>query len=215
MRDSNRALDVVLAVLCLLVAAPLLLVLMALVRLDGPGPVLLAQERVGRNGRRFRLHKLRTLRAGSETEGRRAPAGDPRITRAGRWLRRTRLDELPQVFDVLRGAMAMVGPRPELAEALAAVPPADLAAWLSVRPGWTGPTQLAFLAEDAVLDEVTEPDATYRDVLVPHKVASDLDWLARRTLRSDLWVLAQTPWRLLSRRAWARSRRRVAALLAG
>lgn len=213
MRDSNRPMDVLLAAFGLLLLGPLLVMLALVVRLDSAGPVLLAQERMGRGRRRFRMHKFRTLTSGSEHAHRRAPANDPRITRVGRWLRRSRLDELPQLFDVLCGHMALVGPRPELPEALGAVPQADLDALLSVRPGWTGPTQLAFFAEDEVLDQVADPTAAYRQVLVPAKVRHDLAWLERRTLAHDLWVLLRTPFVLLSRSAWARSRQRVAQLL--
>lgn len=215
MRDSNRPLDVLVAVVGLLLTAPLLLVLALVVRLDSAGPVLLAQERMGRGRRRFAMHKLRTLATGSEHAHLRASANDPRITRVGRWLRRGRLDELPQLFDVLCGHMALVGPRPELPEALTEVPAADLDALLSVRPGWTGPTQLAFFAEDEVLAQVADPTAAYREVLVPAKVRHDLAWLERRTLVHDLWVLLRTPFVLLSRSAWARSRRRVVQLLSG
>lgn len=213
MRDSNRPLDVLVAAVGLLLAAPLLAVLALVVRLDSAGPVLLTQERMGRGNRRFWMHKLRTLAAGAEFAPRRAAANDPRITRVGRWLRRVRLDELPQLFDVLCGHMALVGPRPELPEALGAVPKADLDALLSVRPGCTGPTQLMFFAEDEVLSEVADPGATYREVLVPAKVRHDLAWLGRRTLTDDLWVLLRTPFVLLSSCARARSQRRVLALL--
>lgn len=194
----------------LLPATPVLLLLAVLLRMSG-GPVLFRQQRLGRGGVPFTLHKLCTL---STTEGEPvAPAGDPRITRLGRGLRRWRLDELPQLVDVLRGRMALVGPRPEVPANLVAVPPADLVRVLAVRPGITGPTQLRFFAEDDVLASVADPVQAYREILLPAKAREDLAWLGCRTLRGDLAVLLSTPFVLASRRARARSRALVRALL--
>ena len=142
-----------------------------------------------------------------------APEGDPRVTRIGAWLRHFRLDELPQLYDVLRGRMALVGPRPETPANLSAVDEEQLDRWLSVRPGVTGPTQLAFIAEDELLRQFASPTQTYRRVLVPAKVAHGIKWLATRTLASDLAVLPQTLVVLASRRARFRSRRHIEALL--
>jgi lipopolysaccharide/colanic/teichoic acid biosynthesis glycosyltransferase len=205
-----RVVDVVVATALLLLAAPVLLVAALLIRAGG-GPVLFTQRRLGRGCVPFDLHKLRTLAEGPGDPV--AAANDPRATRIGRWLRRFRVDELPQLVDVLRGRMALVGPRPEVPANLAAVPRDDLARVLAVRPGITGPTQLRFVAEDDVLAGVDEPAHVYRDVIVPHKVREDLAWLGRRTLCSDLAVLLKTPFTLLSHRARARSRARVSSLL--
>jgi len=206
-----RLVDVVLSLLLLIVAAPLLVVLALAIRWFDGAPVLFAQQRLGRGGVPFRLHKLRTLvRAAGPTV---SPEADPRTTRLGGWLRRLHVDELPQLFDVLRGRMALVGPRPEVPANLAAVPAADLERLWAVRPGITGPTQLAFLAEDELLAAMPDPVATYREVLVPAKVAMDLDWSRRRTLVTDLWLLFATPWRVCSGRSRQRSRDRLRALL--
>jgi lipopolysaccharide/colanic/teichoic acid biosynthesis glycosyltransferase len=124
-----------------------------------------------------------------------------------------RLDELPQLWHVLRGRMSLVGPRPETAANFEAVPPTELARLLEARPGLTGPTQLAFLAEDEVLAEVANPLDVYRDILVPAKVRHDLAWLEQRSLWGDLLVLARTPFTVLSQTARARSRRMVEAIL--
>jgi lipopolysaccharide/colanic/teichoic acid biosynthesis glycosyltransferase len=179
----------------------------------GGGPVLFSQVRLGRNREPFHIHKFRTLDVGSDEDDTIAPEGDPRVTHIGRWLRHYRLDELPQLYYVLRGRMALVGPRPETPANLSAVDDEHLKRWLSVQPGLTGPTQLAFIAEDELLRQAASPTQTYRRVLVPAKVRHGIEWLATRTLASDLAVLPRTLVVLASRRARLRSRRHVEALL--
>lgn len=208
----TRLVDVVLALSLLLLVAPLLVLLVLAIRLLDGGPVLFVQERLGRHGRPFRIHKLRTLAPGASVTV--TAVGDPRTTRLGRWLRELHLDELPQLFDVLRGHMALVGPRPEVPANLEAIAPDDLRRVLAVRPGITGPTQLAFLAEDELLAGLPDPVAAYRRTLVPAKVAADLDWLPRRSLVSDLRLLVATPFLVCSRRARERSRERVRDFMA-
>ncbi len=209
---ATRVVDVVLAAVLLLLTAPLLAVLALAIRLVDGAPVLFVQRRLGRGGVPFHLHKLRTLvSVGGPTV---SPQHDPRTTRLGTWIRRLHLDELPQLCDVLRGKMALVGPRPEVPANLAAVAEPDLRRVLAVRPGLTGPTQLAFLAEDELLAAEPDPVQTYREVLVPAKVAHDLEWLQHRTLRGDLWLLVCTPWRVCSPRTRERSRERLRRLLA-
>ena len=154
-RRAKRALDLVAGALLLALAAPLLAALALLIRLESPGPAFYRQQRVGRNGRCFAMLKLRTMRAGADAQLvelmqpleeeaiRRGPAfvyklpSDPRITRLGRWLRRTSLDELPQFLNVVRGEMSLVGPRPELPEVLVHYEPWQLI-WLAAPPGLTG-----------------------------------------------------------------------------
>mgnify|MGYP003631166174 FL=1 len=207
-----RVIDIVFATIAVLLLLPLMLGIALTIRLGG-GPVLFAQVRPGRNGVPFHLHKFRTLAmvpGGASV----APANDARATALGRMLRRWHVDELPQLIDVLRGKMALVGPRPEVPSNLEAVAASDQARLHAVRPGVTGPTQLAFLAEDELLAECDEPTRIYRQVLVPAKACEDLAWLARRTLIGDLRTLITTPYHLASRRARDRSRIRVRALIA-
>lgn len=201
-----RAVDAGLAALLLLVALPLLLGIALALRCRG-GPVWFVQTRLGYLGRSFAMVKFatHTTTAGASV----TTSIDPRVPRLRRWLRHWRLDELPQLLHVLRGDLALVGPRPEVPANLAEVAPADLAAVQSVRPGLTGPVQLAFAGEGEVLAGCADPVAVYRRVLVPWKVRLDRRLLARRSWRGDLWVLLGTPWRLVDPRERERSRMRV------
>jgi lipopolysaccharide/colanic/teichoic acid biosynthesis glycosyltransferase len=212
-RTLPRALDIVVAGVALLLLAPLLLAIALAIALAGGGPVFFSQVRLGRDCEPFRMHKFRTLALGSDEVDTIAVEGDARVTRIGRWLRHFRLDELPQLYDVLRGRMSLVGPRPETPANLAAVEPEQLARCLSVRPGLTGATQLAFIAEDELLAHVPDPTATYRGVLVPAKVRHGIAWLETRTRAGDFALLLRTPIVLASGRA--SSQRHVAALLRG
>ncbi len=205
--------DLCLAGVALILLAPVMLAIAAAIAVSSGGPVFFSQVRLGRSREPFRIHKFRTLDPGSDGDDEIAPEGDPRVTRIGVWLRRFRLDELPQLYDVLRGPMALVGPRPETPANLSAVDDEQLDRWLSVRPGITGPTQLAFIGEDELLRQFPNPTQTYRRILVPAKVAHGIQWLAIRTLASDLAVVPQTLLVLASRRARSRSRCHIEALL--
>ncbi len=145
---AKRLFDILCAGVGLLLLSPLLLVVAAWVKLDSPGPVMFRQERVGRFGRSFRIHKFRTMRVDAPTLGPQITIGDDaRITRSGRWLRASKVDELPQLWDVLRGAMSLVGPRPEVPRYVAMYPAELRALVLSVRPGITDPASLSFRNE--------------------------------------------------------------------
>src|SRR5262249_43024797 len=133
---AKRIVDLALATLALVALAPLLLVAMLWVRVDSAGPVFFRQERVGRHGRLFRIHKLRTMRVDAPATGPPIAAlADGGVPRAGRWLRRYRVDELPRLVDVLRGDMSLVGPRPEVPRFVALYPPELRDKVLAVRPG--------------------------------------------------------------------------------
>lgn len=214
-RWGVRTLDLALAIPLTLLLAPLMVLIGLAVRVDSPGPALHRELRLGRDGRRFRLHKFRTLRHGHSEESLVAAAGDPRITRLGRLLRPAHLDELPQLFHVLRGTMGLVGPRPARPELWDAVAPGLRARALAFRPGMTSPASLRFLCEDAVLGRLPDPESLYRETVFPAKVAEDVRYLEARTWASDLGVVLRTPLRVALRRADGRCRRRLARLLAG
>jgi lipopolysaccharide/colanic/teichoic acid biosynthesis glycosyltransferase len=171
------------------------------VKLDSPGPVIFRQWRIGRHGVPFRIHKLRTMVADAARRGGAITIGDdPRITPAGRWLRSTRIDELPQLIDVLAGHMSLVGPRPEVPEYVALYPPQLRDKVLSVRPGLTSPAALLFIDEAAQLARAADPRREYVEHILPAKLQCAADYAQRADLRSDLRVLARTV-----RAVWARA----------
>lgn len=193
---SKRALDLVIVLPGLVLLAPLFAVLALWIKLDSEGPVFYRQQRVGRGGVPFRIHKFRTMVAGADALGLLTVDGDRRVTRCGRWLRRTRLDELPQLWDVLRGAMSLVGPRPEVPRYVALYP-ADLRQHvLAVRPGITDPSSLEFLDEAALLAAAADPEREYVNVILPRKLRAAADYAARATVWTDLAVLWRTVRRL-------------------
>ncbi|MDE2275862.1 MAG: sugar transferase [Burkholderiales bacterium] len=188
---SKRLFDLLLAAAALLLLSPLMLAVALAIRLDSPGPVFFRQQRVGRHGVPFNIHKFRSMRDGAAGPALTVGA-DPRITRVGAWLRRLRLDELPQLIDVLQGTMSLVGPRPELPRYVAHYPPAlrDLA--LAVRPGITDPSSLEFLDEASLLAAAADPEREYIERILPAKLQCAADYAARASLGTDLGVLWRT-----------------------
>ena len=197
---TKRMFDVAAALTGLVLLAPLFVAVAAWIRLDSPGPVFFRQERVGRGGVPFRIHKFRTMRVAAGPSGPAITVGaDSRITRAGAFLRRTKLDELPQLIDVLRGDMSVVGPRPELPQYVAAYPPELRAKVLSVRPGITDPASLQFRDESTLLARAADPEREYRDVVLPAKLRLAADYVDQATLAGDLRLIAATLRALWSR----------------
>lgn len=195
---GKRAFDLLGAATALVLLSPLLALLALWIKLDSPGPVFYRQERVGRFGRPFRIHKFRTM--GADAGGLPLTVGDdPRITRAGRLLRRTRLDELPQFIDVLRGDMSLVGPRPEVPKYVAHWPAHLRERALAVRPGLTDPSSLAFIDEAQVLARAADPERVYIEQILPQKVQAAVDYADRASLWTDAAVLARTVVTLLRR----------------
>lgn len=173
-------------------ASPLLAILAIAIMLDSPGPPFFLQTRVGRNGRPFRIIKLRTMRCdAAERGGPLTVAGDPRVTRVGSIVRASKLDELPQLINVLRGEMALVGPRPEVPRYVEGY---DLRQRrvLDVRPGITDPASVRYRDESVVLAASDDPERTYRMSVLPDKLEMNLDYMERRTLRSDIGVIFAT-----------------------
>ena len=196
---AKRLFDLLGAAVALLLLSPLMLGVALWIKLDSPGPVFFRQQRVGRHGVPFSIHKFRTMRA--DAQGLPLTVGtDPRITRAGHWLRRTRLDELPQFIDVLQGTMSLVGPRPEVPRYVAHYPPGLRERALAVRPGITDPASLAFIDEGALLAQAADPEAEYIRSILPRKLQLAADYAERACLRTDLTVLWRTLGVLLRRR---------------
>ncbi len=188
---ARRVVDLcALTLLLPLLALPMLIVTVA-VFLDSPGSVFFRARRVGYRGRSFEMVKFRTMRVDNDGHAV-AGANDARITPVGGFLRATRLDELPQLWNVLRGEMSLVGPRPELEE-FVVLHAEDYREILSVPPGITGPTQLRYAGlEPHLLSLHPDPESFYRDSLLPDKVKLDLEYARSRSLAVDLSVLAKT-----------------------
>jgi len=197
MPDSlQRVAGLVLAVL----TGPLLIALGLAVRLETPGPAIFRASRMGRGGRPFDCLKLRTMRADRSEAGPGVTTGrDVRVTRVGGLLRRLRLDELPQLWNVARGQMRLVGPRPEDPRYVDFDRPLHCEVFTEP-PGIAGLTQLVYADEGRLLDDTADPDRYYEDKILPRKLAIDAAYLRNRSLKLDLWILAQTPRALLGRK---------------
>ena len=194
----KRAFDVVVSLLLLLLLSPAFLVLAVLVAVSSPGPVLFRQQRVGRGGVPFMLLKFRSMRlhaGGPEVTS----AVDPRITPIGRLLRKLKLDELPQLFNVLKGEMSLVGPRPEVPRYVEHYT-SEQREVLSVAPGITGLTQLRFRNEEELLRDRTDVERFYTEELLPLKLSMDLEYLRTRSFRRDARLLVETLGCVLPRR---------------
>jgi lipopolysaccharide/colanic/teichoic acid biosynthesis glycosyltransferase len=185
----KRSIDVIVAALAIVVLSPLFLAIALLVVLDSPGPVFYRAERVGFRGRRLRMLKFRKMHAAARGAAL-TVAGDARLTRTGAWLARTKLDELPQFWHVLRGEMSLVGPRPESPGFVARFPD-DYAVILKTRPGLTGYTQLAFAREGSILDP-KDAHGHYVKQLLPQKVGLDRLYASHLCTRRDLRILIAT-----------------------
>ncbi|TXD99718.1 sugar transferase [Mitsuaria sp. TWR114] len=190
---AKRLFDIVCAGIGLLLLSPLLLAVAVWVRLDSPGPVMFRQERVGRFGATFRIHKFRTMRVDAPRLGPQITIGDDaRITRSGRWLRASKVDELPQLWDVLRGAMSLVGPRPEVPRYVALYPAELRELVLSVRPGITDPASLSFRNESELLARAEDPEREYVEVVMPMKLRLAADYVRNASLGGDIRLILAT-----------------------
>ena len=198
-RASSRPLDLLLGGALLLGSLPFQALIALAVRLDSRGPLFYQAVRCGRDGQPFRMLKFRSMVPQAPSQGPIITAGgDPRITRVGRFLRRTRLDELPQLWNVLRGDMSLVGPRPEDPRFVAHYTQEQREV-LSVRPGISGLAQIEFRDEEQMLP-ADDPERFYIREILPRKLAIDLHYVRHRSARGDLRILARTLTAMLVRR---------------
>lgn len=192
----KRAFDFVGATVGLAILSPAFGLMALLIKLTSAGPVFFRQERIGLAGKPFFIYKFRTMvkdapRLGPDLTG----AGDPRITRVGNFLRVTKLDELPNLVNVIRGDMSFVGPRPDLPRFMSALT-AEHRKILEFRPGITGPTQIRYIAEEELLSPVNI-DENYADNILVDKLASDFAYVSNWSFREDLLLILYTPIALL------------------
>jgi lipopolysaccharide/colanic/teichoic acid biosynthesis glycosyltransferase len=189
---AKRAFDLVASALGLLLASPLLALAALAIRLDSPGPVLFVQQRVGRNFRPFGIYKLRTMAADAQDRGGSITFGaDPRITRVGRLLRKTKIDELPQLLNVLWGHMSLVGPRPEVPKYVEMFR-RDYVYVLSVRPGLTDLASIKYRDEAEQLAASSDPEREYAKRILPDKIALARQYVAGATFFGDVGILLRT-----------------------
>lgn len=188
----KRLFDIVASAIGLVLLFPLLLLVAISITLDSPGPVLYAAPRVGKGGRPFRMYKFRTMAVNADRiGGSSTPDDDPRITRVGRLLRRYKLDELPQLLNVLNGTMSLVGPRPQVKWAVDLYTPEQRAV-LTVPPGITDYATIHFPNEGEILRGSTDPDRDYMEKIHPEKMRLSLEYIRRRSFGTDVSVLART-----------------------
>ncbi|WP_374258183.1 sugar transferase [Aquabacterium sp.] len=190
---SKRLFDWVMSSLGLLALGPILVLIALAVKLDSPGPVFFRQERVGRFGQPFRIHKFRTMRHEPAGKGLQITVGaDRRITRVGHFLRASKLDELPQLLDVWQGTMSLVGPRPEVPRYVAHYPAALRDKILSVRPGITDIASIEYRDESTVLGRAADPEHAYIHEVLPHKLALAAAYVDRASVWLDIQLIART-----------------------
>lgn len=190
---AKRIFDLVASAMGLLVLAPLLLALALIIKLESPGPVFFRQERVGRYGRLFRIHKFRTMVTDAERQGLQITVGaDRRVTRVGTVLRKYKLDELPQLIDVVAGDMSLVGPRPEVPRYVDCYPADVREIVLSVRPGITDWASIEFKDENEILGAAKDPQQAYITEVLPIKLRYYVKYVKERSFLGDLWVIVST-----------------------
>jgi len=186
----KRGVDIVVSAVLLCLIAPIVLLAAAAIRIESPGPVLFRQARTGRRFRRFTILKLRTM--AHDAPGLEFTLGhDPRITRVGRWLRFTKIDELPQLWNVIRGDMSLVGPRPVI-PSLAEDFFMHYRLLLRERPGLTDPASLKYRRETELLEQAVDREGFFRNVITPDKINISLAYMDRSTILSDLGLLIMT-----------------------
>ncbi len=188
----KRLFDIVFSALGLVVGSLILLVVAIIIKISSPGPVLFRQTRVGRYGRSFRIMKFRTMVVNAEKLGGQiTPTSDPRITPIGRALRKTKLDELPQLFNVLKGEMSFVGPRPEV-QRYVDLYTEEQRKVLELQPGVTDPASLRYRDEGAILAKASDPNQYYIDVVMPDKIRMNTEYAQKATIFTDIGVIFQT-----------------------
>jgi lipopolysaccharide/colanic/teichoic acid biosynthesis glycosyltransferase len=201
----KRVFDIIVAAAGILVLFPLLILTALLIKLDSPGPVLFKQQRMGTGFRPFWIYKFRTMRKSPENGPKITIGNDPRITRVGRFLRQTKLDELPQLINILRGEMSIVGPRPEVPQYVQLYQK-EYQEILTIRPGLTDLASLKYRDEAALLAKAENPEQEYLTRILPDKISLAKDYLQRASFFFDLRLILKTIIQLVLGRVSDRSR---------
>ena len=190
---SKRIFDLFFSGLGLLMLAPVFMLIAVAIKVDSRGPVFFRQERIGRGGVPFFIHKFRTMLVDAESRGLQLTTGnDARITRTGKWLRKYKLDELAQLIDVFQGTMSLVGPRPEVPKYVALYSESDKAVVLSVRPGITDFASIEFKDENDMLSASENPERTYVEEILPIKIRYCRKYVQSQSVWMDFVLILRT-----------------------
>ncbi len=190
---AKRVLDLTFSSAGLVLFSPMFLLIAVLIKLDSAGPVFFRQERIGKGEHPFRIHKFRTMITGEEKRDSQLTIGDDRrITRTGRWLRRYKLDELPQLIDVIRGDMSIVGPRPEVPRYVERYPAKLREIVFSVRPGITDLASIEYKDENLILSRSNDPEKDYLENILPRKLEYYCEYVEQRSILLDLRIIGKT-----------------------
>ena len=188
----TRSLDILISFFGLVVLSPVLIIVALIIVIDDPGPVFYRQLRVGRYGRDFRIFKFRSMRVNADKAGLITVGDrDPRVTRAGYYIRKYKLDELPQLWNVLVGDMSLVGPRPEVRRYVDTYTDEQRKV-LSVRPGITDYASIEYIDENTLLAQSNDPDKTYIEQIIPAKIALNMKWINHQTIGEYLNIIFLT-----------------------
>jgi lipopolysaccharide/colanic/teichoic acid biosynthesis glycosyltransferase len=198
---SKRAIDIGGTLFGLILCAPLMLLIAIYIKISAGSPIFYHESRIGLNQKPFRLYKFRSMRPNKGHQGASVASGDDlRILPFGHFLRNSHLDELPQLWNVLRGDMSLVGPRPYKPAHFARLPEASRHIIASIKPGLSGVDALLFIAEDEALKGLQNPEAVYLDYFLPEKAKQQIEYIQTQSLRTDLRLILQTLCALFSRR---------------
>jgi lipopolysaccharide/colanic/teichoic acid biosynthesis glycosyltransferase len=192
MSRQKRFIDLLFAIPGFLILSPFFFLVALAIKLESPGPIFFRQIRVGHQGHYFRLVKFRTMLANAEKMGPQITVGkDSRITGIGKLLRKTKVDELPQLFNVIAGEMSLVGPRPEVPRYVSLYSQKDKRV-LELMPGITDPASIKYRQESEILAESSDPERTYIEVIMPEKIEINLAYALEATVFSDFKVVLET-----------------------
>ena len=194
----KRAFDIFASLLLAVILLPVMLVIAVIIKLDSKGPVFFMQTRVTSLGREFRIIKFRTMVKDAESLGSKVTtSGDCRVTRSGKWLRKLKLDEFPQVFNILAGQMSFVGARPEVTEYVSAYTPQMLSTLL-LPAGLTSLASIKYKDENELISQADDADSVYINIILPEKMKYNLEYLKRIRLFGDLNIMFRTVFSVLN-----------------
>ena len=203
----QRLLDILMSGLAILIISPVLIIIGLVLRFTGEGEILFVQQRMGKGGQKFGLYKFATMLKNSPQMGTQTVTvkDDPRVLPVGKFLRKTKLNELPQLFNILGGDMSIIGPRPQTQRCFDAFPPASQAAIIQVRPGLSGVGSIVFRGEEEMMDASEDPDRVYDQIIKPYKGKLEEWYVTHRNLATYVISIFVTGWVVIfpkSRLAW-------------